>query len=1295
MHKKININFLFFNQGPAARSEATTLANSIQLAAEMLPLPEDRLIALTEAASILGAVGACRKRVLLMWQAVELSKYFGFPDARTLAVAREALEPATQHAQQQHPLAGSGNSFSSMEWWSTPTNNNNNNTNSTCRKSLATRDTDMSIPLSWGPVRAGCLEAVLGLSIYAKRHADVWDAAAALLRDHTKDLSPHRMQSLMDNLVAAASQMVPQEKNRAGAGPPPLLHALAPRSPPLALAPIWIEQDLNAAAASVQSPSARQGLFLYDPFSARRQKQRGQQRTKAKGDDGTTVHWVCGETASIDIEVANPASVSIKIDKMVLEATFRPLNETSQAVDDVNLNSTVVPATKAVWKAKPVSLNIPAHTKPVRIQLEGTPLAPGTLTLTGCKLTAFGGVTWSQPWLTRPLNLAKTLAELTKKGSIHHYQHDKDSSSTVNGSSNGIDTNSNSTAVPPPPSSSSSSSVHHHPRVTILPPLPRLQISLQPGTNDATALSIESPPPPPPPPSIKTMRLLQGHSLQASLLIVNSGTVAVTTLRVGLSHETITTTTTTTTTHTAASKKVAVTVDTSLLEANLPLQPGQSFSLPVEISAAGGGGGGGRVGGGVHNDGSSSSAAALLEDACTEVISVEYAGGDSSSSSTTTTTSLPASPLSYAAAVMDGLQSSAAGGGGGNQIPGRRSTLEVSIAVSPSLYISHIEFSEVYCCHDTVDDEGEEVDSMRSAAQSRGRKMMDQMASASTTAATTGGGSNSSGSSSTARVLMKAEAVNRGGYGVEAWLGPSSSSSSSSSSSLFSAPSRPTAVASSDTADEDGGGGSRNKSEGGVVFIGPGQRAVLSYFVDANESMLASAAGSDNDTSSTTTTTTTDGQRGAGVPQSHHQHNQHGRPGVVPVRFEEKERQECSAALAHHIALYFQLPPPPPPPQRDTSSTNTTSAIDGGHVSGAVLSSNNNNNTSAADGAAPPPPLVATPPTATITTTSFGPPTVPGVVPLIQGEIYNGLGLSTLSMLRPCAVIAQITATPLHSSSLNDDGVDGEGRNNAVVKYSHVPMVDCSLGQPLKISIEFYSQLDEDVTLHWSLFCAHIALLSSNTSGGGGGNTTTTAAAHLTLGGGGGDFNSPSSMGAAIAAAAAASSQQNTQQHHHRHYTTTTTPTTTTTTANHHHQQHYHHHQYLPLYTGGTTTLHSVEVPGTTSQQHPMYIPTNTSTLSFGGAGGGGGFLQSPLSTGGGGAAAWSGSHIGVQLTVPARGKVSQVAGVAIVLPGMYRIGLSHVNVGYSNSGEKRGGAVLQKNSLVEVRPCFLDVGEK
>lgn len=45
----------------------------------------------------------------------------------------------------------------------------------------------------------------------------------------------------------------------------------------------------------------------------------------------------------------------------------------------------LAPAPQVAWKPKPVSLNIPANTKPVRIVLEGTPLLKGMLVLTGCR----------------------------------------------------------------------------------------------------------------------------------------------------------------------------------------------------------------------------------------------------------------------------------------------------------------------------------------------------------------------------------------------------------------------------------------------------------------------------------------------------------------------------------------------------------------------------------------------------------------------------------------------------------------------------------------------------------------------------------------------------------------------------------------------------------------------------------------------------------------------------------------------------------------------------------------------
>ena len=42
----------------------------------------------------------------------------------------------------------------------------------------------VGVPQHWSSVRCACIEAVLSTAILAQRHADVWDAAALLLREH-------------------------------------------------------------------------------------------------------------------------------------------------------------------------------------------------------------------------------------------------------------------------------------------------------------------------------------------------------------------------------------------------------------------------------------------------------------------------------------------------------------------------------------------------------------------------------------------------------------------------------------------------------------------------------------------------------------------------------------------------------------------------------------------------------------------------------------------------------------------------------------------------------------------------------------------------------------------------------------------------------------------------------------------------------------------------------------------------------------------------------------------------------
>jgi len=53
---------------------------------------------------VIGLVGSSRKRTLMLWQAVELSRMMQRPDLATLQIARKALEPPDDPLEQVcHP----------------------------------------------------------------------------------------------------------------------------------------------------------------------------------------------------------------------------------------------------------------------------------------------------------------------------------------------------------------------------------------------------------------------------------------------------------------------------------------------------------------------------------------------------------------------------------------------------------------------------------------------------------------------------------------------------------------------------------------------------------------------------------------------------------------------------------------------------------------------------------------------------------------------------------------------------------------------------------------------------------------------------------------------------------------------------------------------------------------------------------------------------------------------------------------------------------------------------------------
>ena len=57
---------------------------------------------------VIGLVGSSRKRTLMLWQAVELSRMMQRPDLATLQIARKALEPPDDPLEQvAHPMASS------------------------------------------------------------------------------------------------------------------------------------------------------------------------------------------------------------------------------------------------------------------------------------------------------------------------------------------------------------------------------------------------------------------------------------------------------------------------------------------------------------------------------------------------------------------------------------------------------------------------------------------------------------------------------------------------------------------------------------------------------------------------------------------------------------------------------------------------------------------------------------------------------------------------------------------------------------------------------------------------------------------------------------------------------------------------------------------------------------------------------------------------------------------------------------------------------------------------------------
>lgn len=123
---------------------------------------------------------------------------------------------------------------------------------------------------------------------------------------------------------------------------------------------------------------------------------------------------VCGEEGRVEVELINPLAVPVKIDSLSLHARLTPAAASapgapanaapaagtgpSHSTSTSTLHAAEQQQQQAsAWRPVPTQLVLPGHGKPVKVQLRGTALASGTLTLTGLRVCALGAQ-WFEPF---------------------------------------------------------------------------------------------------------------------------------------------------------------------------------------------------------------------------------------------------------------------------------------------------------------------------------------------------------------------------------------------------------------------------------------------------------------------------------------------------------------------------------------------------------------------------------------------------------------------------------------------------------------------------------------------------------------------------------------------------------------------------------------------------------------------------------------------------------------------------------------------------------------------------------
>ncbi|CAD7698253.1 unnamed protein product [Ostreobium quekettii] len=353
--------------GHRARGEASDLLTQVMEQWPQLALEEDRVNVAVEAAQVLGMVGAVRKRAWLIWQALEMVRTLQRDDSTLLKMALKSLEPPGDPENQDMRSSRPG------QW-------------SLSKCALPHRH--------WASLHKATLEALLSAASKAGEFVYVWEAAAALLRGHHTVIAQEHQHMLLEALVHAAEHMDAAAKRRPGPGPPPLFQVR--NFVPLAV-------ELVAAKVMTSWQSSDKGVegngpFIFNPFGKREQAQKEE-----------VPQWIVGEECSLEVYIANPCAIQLKVDRLSLSA---------EAMEVPEGNGASVKVAQPV----PVAVVLPGRTKPTRVTLALIPLVTGTFHIVGCNVTVFG-VTWQQRFVSTLRNVPLGPGLQTVENQVDGEQH--------------------------------------------------------------------------------------------------------------------------------------------------------------------------------------------------------------------------------------------------------------------------------------------------------------------------------------------------------------------------------------------------------------------------------------------------------------------------------------------------------------------------------------------------------------------------------------------------------------------------------------------------------------------------------------------------------------------------------------------------------------------------------------------------------------------------------------------------------------------------------------------------------